>query len=132
MTANAADSLLFYRKGKWYLLTNIGNHNDRLYLFSSNSFDSDKWDPVGDGPVVKGFNARNGGLVQLGYSPIRIAQHQGKVYGESYGAYEIVEISPTSYEEKLLYIVKPREGMDATHHFSSSPHMSAWDSAKLL
>ena len=65
----AADTMIFERCGRWFMLTNIdsatmGEHQSELHVFSADTFDSNTWVANKNNPVMfDAKNARNGGLL---------------------------------------------------------------------
>ncbi len=126
---SAADSLLFEKAGRWWMLTSIdqaetGDHCSELYLFSADSPLSTSWMPHRQNPIlVDSIGGRNGGLIREGKRLYRLGQRQGfDRYGESLGVYEIKEISESRYTEELVRIC-------GTHHLSTDGRATAFDHA---
>lgn len=126
---SAADSLLFEKAGRWWMLTSIdqaetGDHCSELYLFSAESPLSTAWTPHGQNPIlVDSIGGRNGGLISEGERLFRLGQRQGfDRYGESLGVYEIKEISESRYREELVCICD-------THHLSTDGRATVFDHA---
>jgi len=123
----AADSVLFPGESKWYMLTNLGDFNNELHMYTADNPLSD-WVKL-NGPVVVGNHARNGGLIIKDTAITRVAQNQGKVYGESYSLNRIDNIYP--YKETKMSHIYPKSGYDATHHLCIQGDLTVWDQAKL-
>jgi hypothetical protein len=135
---SAADTMLFERAGRWWMLTNIdesqtGDHCSELYLFSAASPLSDDWRAHPGNPLlVDSMGGRNGGLVVEGERLFRIGQCQSfERYGESLRVYEIKDLSPARYAEELVREIKPdfRRGVLGTHHLSTDGRVTAMDHA---
>lgn len=133
---SAADTILFAKSGKWWMLTSIdesgtADHCCELYLFSSDSPLSTAWVPHPQNPLrIDSFGGRNAGLIIEGERIYRMAQCQGfDLYGHSLRAYEIKEISETRYVEELVASIGPgyRRGLLGTHHLSTDGKITVID-----
>ena len=133
---SAADTMLFERGGRWWMLTSIdpsgmGDHCSELYLFSSGSPLAREWIPHPQNPVcLDSWGGRNAGLLTDGGRIFRAAQCQGfDRYGESLVVNEILEISETRYAEQRVARIQPRfhAGLLGTHHLSSDGHVTVID-----
>ena len=105
----AADTMIFERRGKWFMLTNIdsaamGEHQSELHVFSADAFDSDTWVANKNNPVIfDAKNARNGGILSEDGEVYRVFQtHSISTYGKDYGIAQIVKIDDENYEEKVI------------------------------
>ncbi len=125
---SAADTMLFEKDGRWWMLTNIdksetGDHCSELYLFSAASPLEADWRAHPQNPLlVDSMGGRNGGLIVEDDRLFRIGQCQSfERYGESLRVYEIKELSPERYAEVLVREIKPdfRAGVVGTHHLST-------------
>jgi hypothetical protein len=135
---SAADTLLFEKGGRWWMLANIdeaatGDHCSELYLFSADSPLSTRWTPHPQNPLlVDSIGGRNGGLIVDGEKRYRLGQCQGfDRYGESLRVYEIKELSPERYAEEMVGEIKPdfRRGLRGTHHLSTDGTTTVVDHA---
>ena len=125
---SAADTMLFPRNGRWWMLTNIDralqpDHQSELHLFHADSPLSEEWTPVPGNPVKLTCNgARNGGLLVDGERIFRFGQRQGfHAYGQGLDLYEITGLDETGYSEVLRQQVLPPAGSGAVgiHTWSS-------------
>lgn len=132
----AADTVLFEKAGKWWLLTSIdqsgsGEFCSELYLFSGDSPLGTAWRAHPRNPLrIDSFGGRNAGLIVEGERIYRLAQRQGyDRYGHSLLAYEITEISESHYAERLVTRIGPgfRKGILGTHHLSSDGRVTVVD-----
>lgn len=105
----AADTMIFDRCGKWFMLTNIdsatmGEHQSELHVFSADAFDSNAWVANKNNPVIfDAKNARNGGILSEDGEVYRVFQtHSISTYGKDYGIAQIVKIDDETYEEKVI------------------------------
>ena len=125
---SAADTMLFQKAGKWWMLTTIdesatGDYCSELYLFSSDSPLSTTWIPHSQNPIrIDSIGGRNAGLIIEGERIFRLAQCQGfDQYGHSLLVHEIKEISESCYVEEKVAKINPkfRKGLLGTHHLST-------------
>src|SRR5690606_28109714 len=80
--------------------------------------------------LVDSMGGRNGGLVAEGHRLFRIGQCQSfERYGESLRVYEITQLTPQHYAEKLVREIKPqfRRGVLGTHHLSTDGAITVVD-----
>lgn len=105
----AADTMIFERRGKWFMLTNIdsaamGEHQSELHVFSADAFDSSTWVANKNNPVMfDAKNARNGGILSEDGEVYRVFQtHSISTYGKDYGIAQIIKIDDETYEEKVI------------------------------
>jgi len=124
----AADTMLFERGGKWWMLTNLDesgaeDHCSELYLFSSDSPLGTNWTPHPQNPVrIDACGGRNAGLIVDGEKLFRLAQRQGfDQYGQGLLVYEVKTISESLFVEELVSKIDPsfRRGLRGTHHLST-------------
>jgi len=136
---SAADTTLFKRDGKWWMLTNIdtsesGDHCSELHVFYSDDLGSSNWTPHPMNPVIfDSTRARNGGLLFDHDGVYRVFQVQGfGVYGESMGIARITELTMTRYEEQVVYSITPSffAGLIGTHTCSFAGGLLAIDFLK--
>jgi hypothetical protein len=124
----AADTRLFEKEGKWWMLTNLDesgavDYCSELYLFSSDSPLDTKWTPHPQNPIrIDAYGGRNAGLVIDDGKIFRLAQRQGfDQYGKGLLVYEIKTISESLFREELVSEINPnyRKGLRGTHHLST-------------
>jgi hypothetical protein len=136
---SAADTSLFKRDGKWWMLTNIdtselGDHCSELHVFYADDLGSSNWTPHPMNPVIfDSTRARNGGLLFDHDDVYRVFQVQGfGVYGESMGIARITELTTTRYEEQVVYSITPSffAGLIGTHTCSFAGGLLAIDFLK--
>src|SRR5262249_49866116 len=125
----AADTMLFQKDGRWWMLTNIDKTgtNDlcsQLFIFSSDSPISKNWKPHRMNPVfVDARRARNAGLVTDGNWYYRVCQTQGfDLYGHKALINKIVTLNESNYEESTVCEISPGflPGVSRTHHVHSN------------
>ena len=132
----AADTNIFYRDGKWWLMTSIcSGHQDNLnelHIFWSNDLLSNNWHPHPKNPVIfDPLQARNGGLLTKDNEYYRVFQIQGAsyMYGEAFGVAKIIELSETNYKEDIEFKVYPEffKNIKGTHSYSFKDGLMAID-----
>lgn len=133
---SAADTLLFEKDGRWWMLTNTdsansGDYCSELSIFSSDSPFAEQWKPHPRNPViVDSARARNAGLLRDGDSLFRVAQAQGfDLYGKSSAICKIVELNDSNYDEAIVSEIRPAFTKDAvgTHHMHSDGDVTVFD-----
>jgi len=133
---SAADTNIFYRDEKWWLFTNIcsselGDHNSELHIFSSNELLSDTWKPHPKNPVIfDSLSARNGGMLFKQGNAFRVFQRSGwNVYGEAFGVSKITDLTDSTYDEEVQFVVEPKffKGIKGAHTFSFKNGLIAFD-----
>ncbi len=135
---SAADTMLFEKAGRWWMLTNIddaqtGDHCSELYLFSAASPLSTDWRAHPQNPLlIDSMGGRNGGLIREGDRLFRIGQCQsfGR-YGDSLRVYEIKELSQERYAEEQVRDLRPDSGrrVRGMHHLSTDGRVTVMDRA---
>lgn len=133
---SAADTMLFEKGGKWWLLTSLDqsgteDHCSELYLFSSASPLDTNWTPHSQNPIrIDACGGRNAGLIVEGEKLFRLAQRQGfDQYGQGLLVYEIKIISESLFVEELVSEINPafRRGLRGTHHLSTDGETTVVD-----
>ncbi|MDB4722103.1 hypothetical protein OAF65_10320, partial [Verrucomicrobiales bacterium] len=136
---SAADTNIFYRDGKWWMMTNIcssGNdeHGSELHIFTSENLLNDNWKPHPNNPVIfDSLRARNGGLLFMNDDIYRVFQKQGyDLYGEALGVAKIIELTDKDYNEKVEFDIKPNfiPNIIGTHTYSYKNGLVAIDYVK--
>ncbi len=130
---HAVDSTVYRHHGKWWLFTNIREHesgssDDDLFLFYSDALERGQWKAHPRNPVVSDVTrARPAG---------NIYKHEGKLYrpaqdcsiryGYGIRILEILEMSESDYVEREVDFIQPKwdKRIIATHSFSKAgPHI---------
>lgn len=136
---SAVDSLIFPYNNLWWLLTNIdinetGEFDSSLFCYYSDNPLSGDWRPHQLNPIVHAAGkARNGGLILEHERPIRVCQHHNFLrYGSAISLLEIIELTPTSYHERLITELTPnfKQSIEGIHHMSSIEDITAFDFAE--
>jgi hypothetical protein len=132
----AADTMIFERNGKWWMLTNTdpigeGDYCTELSIFHSDSPLGESWTPHPLNPVfVDAGRARNAGLLRDGASSFRVSQGQGfELYGKRTLINEIIELTESNYVENTIAVIEPEFAADAvgTHHLHSNGEYTVFD-----
>ena len=133
---DAADTVVFEKNGRWYLLTNIcsasrADHQSELHLFSATDLVTDTWVPANNNPIMfDSKKARNAGFFKRGDKFFRVNQVQARAqYGYAFEINEITDISPDSYSETCVKRVEPQtqNGMMRTHHYHYNGDYTVFD-----
>lgn len=121
------DPSIFRYKNKWWMFVGTGNNNVLNLYFSENL--SNGWRPHPKNPIVKlneHFSRPGGRVVQNNGKLLRFAQDDSPYYGIQTFAFEITELSDSSYAEKLFsrkpIITKTDNGWNATGMHHIDPH----------
>jgi len=133
---SAADTVMFEKDGRWWMLTNIdtsglGDHSSELHVFYADSPLSQEWKPCTSGPVIYSpLFARNGGLLMDASGIYRVAQKQGfNTYGEGASIRRIVYLAEDGYEEALELDIELHIGGKKRdcHHLASNSRITVFD-----
>lgn len=136
----AGDPIVFNRSGYWWLFVNVSysdniDLNSVLEIYYSDDLTEGEWRPHKSNPVcVDSTKGRNGGFFKDGDSYYRVGQRQGfDIYGRSSQVFEIVELTPEAYEERLITSILPNylEGILGTHHLHSVNGVTVVDYMRL-
>ena len=137
---SAADSMIFSRKGMWWLFSNINPIGGRDYCSELSIFYTDnpidgEWMPHEKNPVIfDPSSARNGGMVLDNDSLYRVGQIQtfGMYGGGGVSINQIVELTPSSYKEQSVLKLYPefQQGIKGAHHLHSDGGITAFDFLK--
>lgn len=106
---DAVDTTLFFHQGYWWMFSSIAAHegalhDDELSLFYADSPLTTDWTPHPSNPIVSDVRkARMAGeIFEHEGKIIRPAQDCGGLYGKAFSFYEIEELSPETYRERLI------------------------------
>ena len=124
-----ADSMLFERYGKWWMLSSP-DHAE-IGLYSSDSPLSKHWEPHPKNPIYVDASAgRNAGLILEGDRIFRVAQKQGfDQYGAGLCVFEILTLTDQDYEEHAVPLSAPTiaDRYIGTHHLSTTGELTVRD-----
>jgi hypothetical protein len=134
---DAADSMLFEQRGKWWMFTNTDSAGDGDYCSEFSIFHADHllgdWKPHPLNPIfVDAARARNAGLLKDGDTYYRVSQGQGfDRYGVRTLINEIVDLTEENYAETTIATVTSAFEKRAigTHHFHSDGEITVFDFA---
>lgn len=137
---SAADSMIFWRNGFWWLFSNINPIGGRdccseLSIFYTDNPIDGKWMPHEKNPVIFDPSfARNGGMVLDNDSLYRVGQIQtfGTYGGGGVSINQIVELTTSSYKEQSVLKLYPefQQGIKGAHHLHSDGGVTAFDFLK--
>ena len=124
---SAADTNIFFNDDKWWLFTNVCkskfDRSSELHIFYSKDFDSEKWIPHPNNPVIfDPLCARNAGNMIFKnkniYRPFQTQSYDN--YGNASGLSVIKKLNILEYEEEILFNVKPNflKNINSTHTYS--------------
>ena len=122
------DPSIIYHEGFWFLFVSPQYDHDTLHLYYAKEL-AGPWLEHPKSPIVKnnGHHARPGGRVIFYQGkPFRFAQDDIPVYGNQVHAFEILKMTPASYEEKAYAgnpVLKRGEGgWNVTRMHHMDPH----------
>ena len=133
---NTADTMIFEKDGKWWLLTNMatkGNFDQsaQLFVFYSDDPLSSNWTPHPKNPVVFDSSCgRNGGIYFEKDRIFRVRQRQKySTYGAEFSIAKITKLDEQEYEEIEIKAIKPDffQGISATHHLHKNKNIAVFD-----
>lgn len=123
LSGNFMDSFLLNHNEMWYLFTTSGE--GELHLFVSGSLLNNDFLPHPANPISTDlrYSRSAGGPIKLGSQLCRISQDCSVNYGNNINFHAILEITPTSYQEKILrenFFAKQDEwNLLGAHHLST-------------
>jgi hypothetical protein len=133
---SAADTIIFQFGNFWWLFTNIdstggSNHHSELHAFYSDDPINSEWISHKSNPIIfSSSGGRNAGVFKKNGKVYRCGQNQEiDNYGKSFSIFEIIELKPDVYIEKLVSNVNPNffENITGTHHLSNIDDLYAVD-----
>ena len=134
---SAVDTTLLEHNGRWWMFVNIdrsglGDFGSELFVYYTDDPVQGGWQPHSANPVLVDVRrARMGG----GFTrtrrgrPIRCGQIGGPVYGAGLKFFEVVKLTTSTYEEKLVEEINPAWRPDAVgiHHCHRQSDLTAFD-----
>lgn len=133
----AVDSTLHFHDNKWWLFTNISESegispHDELFLFyTEDNFATTNWTPHPLNPVISDVKtSRPAGKIYTNdgktYRPSQNCSHH---YGYGLNFNEIVKLSETEYEEKVVSTIEPNfdSKIIGTHTYNSAQNLTLMD-----
>lgn len=136
---DAVDSTPFQHEGIWYLFTstrrNCNKFGDRLDLFFTKDILNPDWQEHPQNPVCKGqqqFRMAGKPFIYKG-KLVRPSQDSLKRYGGNIELKEIIQLSPTVYQEQLLEVVLPdwKSEDDGCHTINVENNFVVMDAIRL-
>ena len=133
---DAVDTTLLLKDDVVYLFTNVKKdnktHNENLSIFYSEDLLSGKFieHPKNSIKTDNKYARMAGSIIEEDDKYYRIAQDCSITYGSCMYKFEIEELSKTKYKEKLVEIVYPPKGCNASHTFSKSKNFEVVDVIK--
>ena len=135
---SAADSIIFYFQGKWWLLfsTNIAGNDDHdsiLMAYSNDNPLTNNWKEHELNPLICDSKiGRNGGLLEINAeAPIRVRQRHGyNFYGEGVTFAKIIDLTPNTFSEEEIKIINPKSlkwMIKGIHHMHSNKKYTVFD-----
>lgn len=130
------DPTIWWHNERWWLLATAADPDSRsssLLLFSSQTL-TDNWRPHPANPISTDVrNNRNAGRILHQHGKlIRPSQSCSPRYGYSFAFNEIVRLSDSEYQERLVCDFLPeRLGVDATHTYNWVPGLEVIDGRKM-
>ncbi len=100
----AVDASVFFHSNRWWMFASNPHHNNQLNLFFAKELYG-PWREHPKNPLIRNNKhiARPGGRVTFFEDKIiRFAQDDWFVYGNKVRAFEIIELTETAYQEKLV------------------------------
>lgn len=137
---SAADTMLFERDGRWWMLTNMdvaetGDYCTELSIYWADSPLSNQWTAHPANPlIIDAAKGRNAGLLFDADGVYRVAQKQGfDFYGKAFSINRIDQLDEQDYHETEVRTVQADFFPDllGTHHMHSSDGITVFDFLKL-
>ncbi len=100
----AVDASIFFHTNRWWMFTSNPHHNNQLNLYFAKELYG-PWTEHPKNPLIRNNKhiARPGGRVTFFDGKIiRFAQDDWFIYGNKVRAFEIIKLSETDYQEKLV------------------------------
>jgi len=130
------DSTLLHKDGLWWLFATRAcdgiSGNDELHLFSSQSLDSQDWQPHPQNPVMSDATCARpaGAFLQENGRLYRPSQDSRERYGYGLVMNEVVELSTSKYQEFVLDRILPERlgwGYRGMHTLNKSASLTTVD-----
>ena len=130
------DTTLFYHKNKWWLFACVANNDgtslsENLVLYYSNSLLNDSWISHPQNPIISDISKARpaGNIFNMQNKKIRPSQNCSKYYGYGLCFNEIIKLTETEYEEKLIKSFEPKlnDGVTAMHTFNRKNNLTIID-----
>lgn len=135
----AVDTTLHFQDGLWWMFVNIaenpgGSTLDELFLFYSDTLESDSWTPHPLNPIISDVRRSRpaGPIFRHGARLMRPSQDCGKRYGYGMRMNEITVLTRDAYEEVELDAIEPLwdKKLRATHSFTHAGGITMIDAVR--
>jgi hypothetical protein len=133
---DVVDSTLIEHGGRWWLFANVVETEgvsswDELFLYSADSPLSTRWTPHPQNPIVSDVTRSRpaGPLFRRDGRLYRPSQNSALRYGFGFNINEVIELSATHYDERVVKRVEPNWDPEiyATHTFCSEHGLTVID-----
>lgn len=135
----AVDTIFHQHNGKWFMFCSIkpvphASGHEELHIFYSDEIVSSNWVSHPKNPVISDARCgRNAGKIENKDDKIfRYGQYSGDVYGKAITRSQIIKLSETEYEEKLLEVVYPESSkeFDNLHSYNNADNFAVSDALR--
>ena len=131
----AADSTIIFKDGKYWLFANVirneGASLDELFLFYSDTLISEYWTPHPQNPIISDVKQSRpaGNFFTYKDKLYRPSQNCSKRYGYGMKINEVMELTETNYEERVVDSIFPNwdKSLLATHTLNSVNNLTVID-----
>ena len=132
----AVDATILFHKEKYWIFANVVSNEgasslDELFLYSSETLLSDKWVSHPNNPIISDVRkSRPAGKLFLYKNNLyRPSQNCSKNYGYGMRVNQVLKLSETDYEEKIVSSIYPNwdKKLFATHTLSSCENLTVID-----
>ena len=130
------DTTLFYHKNKWWLFACLANNDGtslskNLVLYYNDSLISNSWISHPQNPIISDMSKARpaGNIFNMQDRLIRPSQNCSKYYGHGLCFNEILKLTETEYEEKLIQSFEPKLNNDfiGMHTFNRKNNLTIID-----
>lgn len=130
------DTTLFYHKNKWWLFACVANNDGtslskNLVLYYNKSLIDDSWISHPQNPIISDVSKARpaGNVFSMHDKLIRPSQNCSKFYGSGLCFNEIIKLTETEYEEKLIESFEPKLNDDfiGIHTFNRKNNLTIID-----
>ena len=130
------DTTLFYHKNKWWLFACVANNDGtslskNLVLYYNDSLINNSWISHPQNPIISDISKARpaGNIFNIQDKIIRPSQNCSKYYGYGLCFNEIIKLTETEYEEKLIESFKPKLNDDfiGIHTFNRKNNLTIVD-----
>jgi hypothetical protein len=130
------DTTLFYHKNKWWLFACVANNDGtslskNLVLYYNDSLINNSWISHPQNPIISDISKARpaGNIFNMQDRLIRPSQNCSKYYGYGLCFNEIIKLTETEYEEKLIESFEPKLNNDfiGMHTFNRKNNLTIID-----